>query len=76
MAFYSHLNLPDAGRKKDHNRLQHACHIQTLLEELDPRGTDIEILADKEGYIVWTDWVDLKMGTPAHGHHQSLPGYV
>ena len=62
-AFYQHLNLPDAGRKKDRNRLQHARHIKTMLEDLDPRGTDIEILSQNEGYIVWTHWVDVKMNS-------------
>lgn len=62
-AFYQHLNLPAAGRKKDRNRLQHERHIKTMLEDLDPRGTDIEILSQNEGYIVWTHWVDVKMNS-------------
>ena len=61
IAFYNHLNLPDAGRKKARNRLQHAAHIKTILEDLDPHGADLEVLSRDEGYIVWTDWVDLKM---------------
>ena len=62
-AFYQHLNLPDAGRKKDRNQLQHACHIKTMLEDLDPRETDVEILSQNEGYIVKTHWVDVKMNS-------------
>ena len=59
-AFYNHLNLPDDERKA-RNRLQHAAHIKTILEDLDPEGSDLEVLSRDEGYIVWTDWVDLKM---------------
>ena len=58
VAFHNHLSLPDAGRKKDRNRLQHASHIRTILEDLEPNGTGIDILSRDEGYIVWTDWVD------------------
>ena len=60
IAFYNHLNLPD-GERKARNRLQHAAHIKTILEDLDPHGSDLEVLSRGEGYIVWTDWVDLKM---------------
>jgi len=61
IAFYNHLNLPDAGRKKARNRLQHAAHVKTILEDLDPHGSDLEVLSRDEGHIVWTEWVDLKM---------------
>ena len=54
------LNLPDDERKA-RNRLQHAAHIKTILEDLDPHGSDLKVLSRDEGYIVWTDWVDLKM---------------
>ena len=67
VAFHKFLNLPDAGRKKDRNRLQHASHIRTILEDLDPSGTDVEVLSQDEGYIVWTDWVDPKMSTLKSG---------
>ena len=60
IAFYNHLNLPDDERKV-RNRLQHAAHIKTILEDLDPHSSDLEVLSRDEGYIVWTDWVDLKM---------------
>ena len=60
IAFYNHLNLPDDERKA-RNRLQHAAHIKTILEDLDPHCSDLEVLSRDEGYIVWTDWVDLKM---------------
>ncbi|CAH3152888.1 unnamed protein product [Porites evermanni] len=60
IAFYNHLNLPD-GERKARNRLQHAAHIKTILEDLDPHGSDLEVLSRGEGYIVLTDWVDLKM---------------
>ena len=34
-----------------------------MLEDLDPRETDVEILSQNEGYIVWTHWVDVKMNS-------------
>ena len=42
--FYHHLNKPDCGRKKQKNRLQHAEHVRRILEDLQPRGSDIDIL--------------------------------
>lgn len=45
VAFHNHLSLPDAGRKKNRNRLQHASHIRTILEDLEPNGTGIDILS-------------------------------
>ena len=67
VAFHKFLNLPDAGHKKDRNRLQHASHIRTILEDLDPSKTNIEVLSQDKGYIVWTDWVDPKMSTLKSG---------
>ena len=65
--FYKYLNTPDCRRKRDKNRLQHATHVQTILEEIDPKGKDIEILSQDEGYIVWTKWVDRKLETKRSG---------
>lgn len=62
IGFYNYLHYPDCGRKKNRNRLQHASHIKTILEDLDPGGNGIDILAEEEGYIVWTQWVDRNMG--------------
>ena len=42
--FYHHLNKPDCGRKKQKNRLQHAEHVRRILEDLQPRGSDVDIL--------------------------------
>ena len=56
--FYQHLSLPDCGRKKNKNRLQHAEHVRKILNDLDPDGVSIDILSEDEGYIVWTQWVD------------------
>lgn len=67
VGFYSYLHYPDCGRKKNRNRLQHASHIKTILEDLDPKGTGIDILAEEEGYIVWTQWVDVNMGPKTSG---------
>ena len=42
--FYHHLNKPDCGRKKQKNQLQHAEHVRRILEDLQPRGSDKDIL--------------------------------
>ena len=55
--FYRHLFTPAAGFHKDRNRLQHANQVKRLLEESDPRGNDIDFIADDEGNRVWIDWV-------------------
>lgn len=52
MGFYSYLRYPDCGRKKNRKRI-HASHIKTILEDLDPGGSGTDILAEKQGYIVW-----------------------
>ena len=65
--FYEYLAYPDCGRKKNRNRLQHASHIRTILEDLEPKGTGIDVLAEDEGYVVWTQWVDRKMGLKSSG---------
>lgn len=56
--FYHHLNRPDCRRKKQKNGLQHADNVRRILEDLQPRGSDIDILSEDEDYIVWTHWVD------------------
>ncbi len=67
ICFYDYLHYPDCRRKKNRNRLQHASHKKTILEDLDPEGTRIDILAEEEGYIVWNQWVDRKMETNSSG---------
>jgi len=67
IGFYNYLHYPDCGRKKNRNRLQHASHIKTILEDLDSGGSGIDILAEEEGYIVWTQWVDRNMGPKTSG---------
>ena len=53
LAFFKYLNLPDCARKKG---------MRTMLEQyLDPRGEDIAVLTEDEGYIVGTDFVDPRM---------------
>lgn len=59
--FYGYLNTPDCGQKKSKNPQQHTVLARKILEDLDADGTDIKILSQDEGYIVWTDWVDPKM---------------
>ena len=72
--FYKYLNTPDCGRKRDKNRLQHATHVRTILEDIDPKGKDIEILSEDEGYIVWTEWVDRKLESKRSGTVRSYLG--
>ncbi|CAH3020108.1 unnamed protein product, partial [Porites evermanni] len=72
--FYKYLNTPDCGRKRDKNRLQHATHVRTILEDIDPEGKDIEILSEDEGYIVWTEWVDRKLENKRSGTVRSHLG--
>ena len=72
--FYHHLNKPDCGRKKQKNRLQHAEHVRRILEDLQPRGSDIDILSEDEDYIVWTHWVDPNMETLRSGTIRSYLG--
>lgn len=54
--FYSYLCYLDCGRKENRARLQHAGHIKTILQHLDPKDSGIDISA--EGYIVWTQYED------------------
>lgn len=67
VGFYKFLNTPDCGRKRAKNRLQHASQAKQILEDLDPNGTDLDILSQDEGYIVWTDWVDPRMEDMSSG---------
>ena len=32
--------------------------MRRILEDLQPRGPDIDILSEDEGYIIWTHWID------------------
>ena len=72
--FHRYLNTPDCGRKRNKNRRQHASQVRKLLEVLDPRGSDINILSQDEGYIVWTEWVDPKMEELSSGTIRSYMG--
>ena len=72
--FYRYLNTPDCGRKRNKNRRQHASQVRKVLEDLDPRGSNINILSEDEGYIVWTDWVDPKMEELSSGTIRSYMG--
>ena len=35
--------------------------MRRILEDLQPRGLDIDILSEDEGYIIWTHWIDPNM---------------
>ena len=72
--FYQELNKPDLGRKTSRNRLQHASHVRKILEDLEPNGTNINVLSGDEGNIVWTDWVDPKMESLRAGTIRSYLG--
>lgn len=71
--FFKWLNTADAGHKKNRNRLQHALHIRTMLEDLEPGGEGINILSADKGQIVWTDWVDVKLLSLRSG---TINGYL
>ena len=72
--FYKYLNTPDCRRKRDKNRLQHATHVRTILEDIDLKGKDLEMLSEDEGYIVWTEWVDRKLERKRSGTVRSHLG--
>ena len=76
LAFYSYLNKADCGRKKGRNRLQHASQVRAILEDIDPGGNDINVLSKDEGFIVWTDWVDVKMDVLKSGTIRSYLGML
>ena len=49
IGFYKYLFTPAAGFHKERNRLQYASQVRTILEEIEPKGDDITIIADEEG---------------------------
>lgn len=48
--------------------------MRSILEHLDPRGKDIQVLSRDEGRIVWTDFVESKMDTLKGGTIRSYLG--
>ena len=68
-AFLKYLALPDAGYRKEAQRLQHTSQIKLLLEALAPKEDDLECLGADNGDAVWVRWVDphLRKGTKAPG---------
>ena len=54
---YKYLFTLAAGFHREIYRLQHASQVRTILEEIEPKGDDITIIADEEGNKVWLDWV-------------------
>ena len=56
--FYTYLGLPDAGYKKEAQRLQHASQVKLLLEALDPQNDDLACIGADNGDAVWVRWVD------------------
>ena len=68
-AFFKFLALPDAGYRKEAQRLQHASQIKLLLEALAPKDDDLKCLGADNGDAVWVRWVDphLRNGTKAPG---------
>ena len=44
------------GKKTERQRLQHVSQVSSLLEFLDPSGTDILILGEDEGDAPWLHW--------------------
>ena len=55
--FYDHLGSIDEGLKDEKTRCQHACQMRKILEDMDPRGKDIAVIATEEGRAVWNLWV-------------------
>ena len=55
--FYNHLGSIDEGLKDEKTRCQHACQMRKILEDMDPRGKDIAVIATEEGRAVWNLWV-------------------
>ena len=52
--------------------LQHACQVKTLLQNLDPAGDDIAIIAQEDGCKVWLDWVMPNLAKLAGGTLKSF----
>lgn len=52
---YSRLQLVSTRRRIACS--MHACRVKTILEEIDPKGDDILVLAQEEGNRVWLEWV-------------------
>ena len=72
--FYTYLGTPWAGFKKERNRLQHVSQVQTILEDVDPQGKDISVLALEEGQHIWREWVVKTMEKKAAGTVNSYLG--
>ena len=53
--FYRYLFMSSAGFHRDTNRLQHACQVKRLLDEMDSHGDDIVFLAEEEGNRAWVN---------------------
>ena len=54
--YYRYLERPVNGKKTERQRLQHVSQVSSLLEFLDPSGTDILILGEDEGDAPWLRW--------------------
>ena len=67
--FFGYLALPDAGYKKEAQRLQHASQVKLLLEALEPNQDDLECIGADNGDAMWLRWVDrhLKVKSKAPG---------
>ena len=74
IGFYKYLFTPAAGFHKERNRLQHASQVRTILEEIEPKGDDITIIANKEGNKVWLNWVVPNLTKKAGGTLKSYLG--
>ena len=67
--FFAYLGLPNAGYKKEAQRLQHASQAKLLLQALEPQKDDLECIGADNGDAVWVRWVDrhLKAKSKAPG---------
>ena len=59
--FYNHLGSVDEGQKNDKIRCQHACQMRKILEDIDPKGKDIEKITAEEGRAVWNLWMSKRL---------------
>ena len=55
--FYDYLGTVDEGQKVEKIRFQHAYQMRKILEDIDPGGKDIRVLASEEGQVVWNLWI-------------------
>ena len=74
IGFYKYLFTPAAGFHKERKRLQHASQVRTILEEIEPKGDDITIIADEEGNKGLTRLGSAQLDQEGRWYAQVIPG--